>query len=107
MVILAVMVDLSITQEVVLERAIMEPIHPILLMVVLGNLVLSQVFLITGEEEAVELPIVLVPEVMGVMVEVAVELLALPQAVPGLMLDLLEVEVLITLKQTLRVEMVE
>jgi hypothetical protein len=107
MVILAVMVDLSITLEVVLEQAGMEPIHPILLMVVLDNLLLSQVLLITGEEAVVELPIVLVPEVMGVMVEVAVELLALPQAVPALMLDLLEVEVLITLKQILQVEMVE
>jgi hypothetical protein len=58
-------------------------------------------------EEAAELPIVLDLEVMEVMEEVAVELLALPQAVPVLMLALLEVEVLITLKQILQVEMVE
>jgi hypothetical protein len=107
MVILAVTVDLSTTLEAVLEQAGMEPIHPIYLMVVLDKLLLSQVLHTFGAVEAVELPIVLDLEAMEVMVEVAVELLALPQAVPALMLDLLEVEVLITLKQILQVEMVE
>jgi hypothetical protein len=76
-----VMVVLNITLEAEAEREKTELTRQTLLMVGLGNLVLSQVFHTTGVVVVVELLIALDLEAMVAMVEVVEGLLALPQVV--------------------------